>query len=77
MPKTKLTLSVDEAVIRKAKRFSALHSTTVSQLVTEFLASLEDSEGRSTPVVARLRGVLGRDATRDEYREHVRRKHAT
>ena len=40
MPKTKLTLSVDEALIRKAKRFSAQHNTTVSQLVTRFLASL-------------------------------------
>lgn len=76
MPKTKLTLSVDDALIRKAKRFSARNKTTLSQLVTQFLASLEDSEGRAMPVVARLIGVLKPDVSRDEYRAHLRNKHS-
>jgi len=75
MPKTKLTLSVDDAVIRKAKRFSQRHNTTVSRLVTEFLASLEDSESRAMPLVSKLTGVLSPAVTREEYREHLRRKH--
>ncbi|MHB1193837.1 MAG: DUF6364 family protein [Longimicrobiales bacterium] len=75
MPKTKLTLSVDEALIRKAKRFSAQHNTTVSQLVARFLASLEDSQGRVMPVVSRLTGVLAPDVSREEYREHLRKKY--
>ncbi len=58
MSKKKLTLWVDEAMIERAKRFSRRNETSVSQLVTEFLASLEDAEAFTTPVVSRLRGVL-------------------
>ena len=75
MAKRKLTLSVDEGVIRRAKRFSAQHETTVSQLVTDFLASLEDEPGEATPVVSSLRGVLRSGASRDDYREHLSEKH--
>ena len=71
MSKKKLTLSVDEAVIRRAKRFSKRNETSVSRLVSEFLASLEDDEAVSTPVVSRLRGVLPPSATRDEFRAHL------
>ncbi len=75
MAKKKLTLSVDEGVIRRAKRFSAEQGTTVSRLVTEFLASLEHDPGEATPVVSRLRGVLPADASREDYRDHLRDKH--
>ena len=75
MPKTKLTLSVESAVVERAKRFSRRNQTTVSDLVQEFLSSLEDSEQGATPVVSRLRGVLPPSASRDEYREHLEAKH--
>ena len=75
MSKKKLTLSVDEAVIRRAKRFSKRNETSVSRLVNEFLASLEDDETVSTPIVSRLRGVLPPSATRDEFRAHLEAKH--
>ncbi len=58
MSKRKLTLWVDEAVIERAKRFSRRNETSVSRLVTDFLASLEDEEAIATPLVRRLRGVL-------------------
>ena len=58
MSKKKLTLSVDEAVIERAKRFARRNETSVSRLVTEFLASLEDEEAIAAPLVSRLRGVL-------------------
>ncbi len=41
MAKTKLTLSVEKAVIERAKRFSRRNDTTVSEIVTHFLSSLE------------------------------------
>jgi Family of unknown function (DUF6364) len=75
MPKTKLTLSVDQSVVERAKRFSRRNQTTVSQLVQEFLGSLEDSTHVATPVVSRLRGVLPSHVSRDEYREHLEEKH--
>ncbi len=75
MPKTKLTLSVDRWVVEHAKRFSRRNDTTVSKLVQEFLAALEDSSEASSPVVTRLRGVLPPDASRDQYRDHLAAKH--
>ena len=75
MPKTKLTLSVDPDVVARAKRFSARNETTVSQLVEQFLASLEDSVEAATPISTRLRGVLPSRVTRDEYRAHLDEKY--
>jgi hypothetical protein len=75
MPKKKLTLSVDEGVVERAKRFSRRNQTTVSRLVTDFLASLE-TEASSTPVVTRLRGILPPTVTRDEYWDHLETKHS-
>lgn len=75
MPKKKLTLSVDEGVVERAKRFSRRNQTTVSRLVTDFLASLETEAG-STPVVTRLRGILPPTVTRDEYWDHLETKHS-
>ena len=76
MPKKKLMLSVDEAVVERAKRFSRQNQTTVSRLVTDFLASLEGEAG-STPVVRRLRGILAPSiVSRDEYRDHLETKHS-
>ncbi len=47
MPKKKLTLSVDVTVIERAKQFSRRNQTSVSQLVTEFLGSLEEEGARA------------------------------
>jgi hypothetical protein len=75
MAKTKLTLSVDEEAVKRAKRFSRRNQTTVSELVSRFLASLDDHEGQPAPITSRLRGVLPPDATVDEYRRHLASKH--
>lgn len=75
MPKTKLTLSVDSAVIERARRFTQRNGTSISKLVSAFLASLEGEEGVSTPVVSRLRGVLPSSVSREQYRTHVEAKH--
>ena len=77
MAKKKLTLSVEEQVIQRAKRFSVEHDTTVSQLVSDFLASLDAGTESVPPVVASLRGLISPDATREAYREHLRRKHGS
>lgn len=74
MSRRKLTLSVDEEVISKAKRFSRRHDTSISKLVADFLSRLVDSEGKRTPVVSRLRGILPRDADTEAYRRHLERK---
>ena len=75
MAKTKLTLSVDEATIKRAKQFSRDHQTTVSELVSRFLASLGDHQEHTAPITSRLRGVLPPHASVDEYRSHLESKH--
>ena len=75
MRKTKLTLSVDPDVVARAKRFSQRNETTVSKLVEQFLASLEDSVEAATPISRRLRGVLPAEASREEYRAHLDEKY--
>jgi len=39
--KKKLTLSVDERVIERARRYSTRHNTSISQLVTSYLSQLD------------------------------------
>ncbi len=75
MAKTKLTLSVDKALIVRAKRFSRRNDTTVSELVSRFLASLDDERGRAAPITSRLRGVLPAAVKREEHRRHLEVKH--
>ncbi len=75
MARKKLTLSVDEDVIKKAKRFSERHDTSLSKLVTEFLSKLADREGKRTPVVSRLRGILPHETDAEDYRRHLERKY--
>lgn len=73
--KTKLTLSVDPAIVERAKRFSRRNETTVSELVSQFLASLSDRPGGSGPITSRLRGVLPSDVSVEEHEEHIQSKH--
>lgn len=75
---SKLTLSVDDAVVVRAKRYAAAHRTSVSQLVERYL----DLLGRpvpatdATPVLARLRGSLkGAKVDVGEYHRHLERKY--
>lgn len=75
MSKKKLTLSVDEAAVEHARRFSRRNRTTISRLVTDFLASLDDGVEGASPIVDRLTGLMRPDATRDDYRRHLDEKH--
>ena len=74
MTRKKLTLSVDEAAIRRARRYSERHGTSVSELVSRFLGSLEDERPTETPLVSKLRGILPADTSVEEYRRHVAEK---
>ncbi len=75
MAKTKLTLSVDKALIVRAKQFSRRNDTTVSELVSRFLASLDDDRDRAAPITSRLRGVRSPGVKREEHQRHLEVKH--
>lgn len=72
----KLTLSVDEKVVRGAKRYAAARGTSVSQLVERYLALLSRplEAGEETPVLGLLRGAA-RGVAADAHRRHLDRKY--
>lgn len=73
---SKLTLSVDEKVVERAKRYAEKRGTSVSRLVERFLDLLAQPPGESEdpPVLRRLRGILRQGASED-YRRHLVRKY--
>jgi hypothetical protein len=73
----KLTLSVDERVIERARRYSAEHNTSISRLVTDYLRRLDaPSDAALAPWVQRLRGILPSDTSVDDYRRDLEEKHS-
>ena len=69
---TKLTLSVDPAVVSRAKRFAKRQGVSVSSLVEAYLASVSEEARPSElpPLVASLRGILEKADT-EAYRKHL------
>lgn len=58
---TKLTLSVREAVVRKAKEIAQANNTSVSAMFSRFVESLSSPDARSGgigPVTRKLSGVV-------------------
>ena len=73
----KLTLSVDAAVVARAKQFAAVQGKSLSALVERYLAEVSSSpspEPGGAPVLRRLRGVL-RKGSLEDYRAHRVKKH--
>jgi len=72
----KLTLSVDEKVVRGAKRYAAARGTSVSRLVERYLhlLSTPPRSDEQTPVLRMLRGPP-RALPADSHRRHVSRKY--
>lgn len=71
----KLTLSVDERAIEKARRYASAHQTSISRLVTRFLDSLPDQERELNPAVERLMGILPQDIDVSDYHRYLEEKH--
>lgn len=73
---SKLTLSVDEEVVRDAKRYAASRGTSISRLVERYLSLLSrpPRSEEQTPVLKMLRGAA-RGESADTYRRHLDRKY--
>ena len=77
---TKLTLRLDDSLIRSAKRHSSKSGKSVSRLVSDYFALIDAKEPRSaTELTPRVQSLLGslRGASVDErdYRRHLEDKH--
>jgi len=73
---SKLTLSVDESVIERAKRYAKRRGSSVSQLVEEYLDFLSKppKSPAETPILRALRGTL-KHADIDQYKRYLSRKY--
>ena len=73
---TKLTLSVNPAVISRAKRYAKRQGVSVSRLVEGYLASISEEPAVADlpPITASLRGIL-KNADPEAYRKHLVRKY--
>jgi len=78
MSKQRLNITVDPDIIERARRYTQRHNTSISRLVTEFLAHLptgDESEETLTPTVRRLLGVARGAGDREDYRRHLEEKY--
>ncbi|PKQ29983.1 MAG: antitoxin [Actinobacteria bacterium HGW-Actinobacteria-10] len=75
---TKLTLRLDDRLIKRAKRYSDESGKSLSRLVGDFF-SLIDSEEADTEITPRVRSLLGSLAGSDvderDFHEHLEEKH--
>jgi len=77
---TKLTLRLDDGLIRKAKRFSKKTGKSVSKIGADYFQKLDapssDEIEGITPKVASLKGILkASSVTDEEYHRHLEEKH--
>jgi hypothetical protein len=73
----KLTLSVDEAVIGRAKRYAKKQGVSVSKMVEAYLSAVADPPTRvtaDTPVLRSVRGILKKADVKD-YKRHLANKY--
>jgi len=76
----KLTLRLDDRLIRQAKRYSTETEKSLSQLVAGYFSALtgESSprEPELTPLVSSLKGSLrGAEVEEEDYYRHLEEKH--
>ena len=73
---SKLTLSVDDQVIFRAKRYAKQHGVSVSEMVEAYLAAVAAPSRpiRDTPILRSLRGSLQK-ADPSEYKKHLAAKY--
>jgi ABC-type Fe3+ transport system substrate-binding protein len=72
---TKLTLSIDPEIKKKAKAYAKANNTSISKIVEQYLKQLSDSEERDdswkdflSPVVRDMVGSLDKDKVIDDER---------
>ena len=77
---TKLTLRLDDELIRRAKERARATGRSVSQMVADYFALLDadfqDSDEILPPGVRALKGMMaGSDLDENVYKDHLEAKH--
>jgi len=77
---TKLTLRLDDHLIRKAKEYSDRSGKSVSKIVADYFALIEtDEEIPGTEITPRVRSLIGSlkgtGVTEEDYRRYLEEKY--
>lgn len=83
---TKLTLRLDDRLIREAKDFAGKNGKSLSQVVGDYFAAILAQEKQETPpgqreetltpLVQKLKGALAdRKVTQEDYYKHLEEKY--
>ncbi|RME40474.1 MAG: hypothetical protein D6796_17155 [Caldilineae bacterium] len=77
MQKTKLTLRVDEPIVKAAKEYARHHNTSLSKLVSEYLRVLVREEGNlaQPPILQELTNILPAETSTQEYYTYLESKY--
>ena len=78
--KTKLTLRVDDTVIRKAKRIASKRGRSVSRIFSDYISEVEDSQEFNdiNPITRSMIGALAGveiENDRTEHHQHLEAKY--
>ncbi len=75
---TKLTLSIDEKIAKRAKKYARQHRTSVSSMVQTYLDLVsrppQPTEDDDPPILRKVRGTL-RKADLGDYYKHLEEKY--
>ena len=76
---TKLTLRIDESLVKQAKAQAAERGKSVSQMFGEFITALDADpvNPQVPPVTESLVGIIKeRDLNEESYKKHLLEKHS-
>lgn len=78
--KNKLTLRLDDSLIRQAKKHAKQKGTSVSQMVADYFALIETERPSVDldlpPITASLTGILkDQEVQEEDYKEHLEEKY--
>jgi hypothetical protein len=74
---TKLTLSINEEIVKKAKRISQYRGKSVSKIIEEYFSSLPEKEPKKTASIREISNMLKSGTLIPEnldYKEFIREK---
>jgi flagellar biosynthesis chaperone FliJ len=72
---TKLTLSINEEIVKKAKRISQIRGKSVSKIVEEYINSLPEKEPKKTASIRQISNKLKEGVSIPEdinYKQFIR-----
>jgi len=77
METTKLTVRVLRERLENLKQYAAQNNTTLTELINAYLEQVPGTNQQSLPpIVKRLSGVLSREASIEDYHQHLDEKYA-